>query len=174
MEENLETINEEKCNAWCEMLIAFMKMTKDINNSEARYIKAMFAIAFGNLEMQELKEKNIIKDQEDLFMVIEYKTGKYVSENKKIEIEDTKNVFLEGINPYDTLPTFFGIWTKGNCLSIVTITSYRNISYKYWLSTNGCTESHIRRYLEYNDNVKIITKNEFKAQMDYVRSILKI
>ncbi len=107
-------------------------------------------------------------------MVIEYTTSKYVSEIKKIEIEDTKNVFLEGRNPYDNLPTFFGIWIKGNCLSIVTITSYRNISYKHWLSTNGCTESHIRRYLEYNNNVKVITKDEFKEQINHIRSIFEI
>lgn len=50
-------INKEKCNAWCELLISLMKMTKEINKDEARYIKANFAIAFGNLELQELEEK---------------------------------------------------------------------------------------------------------------------
>lgn len=52
-------VNKEKCNAWCELLIALMKMTKEINNDEAKYIKANFAIAFGNLELQELEEKII-------------------------------------------------------------------------------------------------------------------
>lgn len=51
-------INKEKCNAWCELLIALMKITKEINKDEVRYIKANFAIAFGNLELQELEEKN--------------------------------------------------------------------------------------------------------------------
>lgn len=50
-------INKEKCNAWCDMLMAFMRMTKDLNNDEAKYIKAMFSITFGNLELQELEEK---------------------------------------------------------------------------------------------------------------------
>ena len=50
-------INEEKCNAWCDMLMALMRMTKELNNDEAKYIKAMFSIAFGNLELQELEEK---------------------------------------------------------------------------------------------------------------------
>ena len=50
-------INKEKCNAWCELLISLMKMTKKINKDEARNIKANFAIAFGNLELQELEEK---------------------------------------------------------------------------------------------------------------------
>lgn len=40
------------------MLMALMKMTKELNNDEAKYIKAMFSIAFGNLELQELEEKN--------------------------------------------------------------------------------------------------------------------
>ena len=44
-------INEEKCNAWCDMLMALMRMTKELNNDEAKYIKAMFSIAFGNLEL---------------------------------------------------------------------------------------------------------------------------
>jgi len=50
-------INKEKCNAWCDMLMALMRMTKELNNNEAKYIKAMFSIAFGNLELQELEEK---------------------------------------------------------------------------------------------------------------------
>lgn len=51
-------INKEKCNAWCDMLMALMKMTKELNDDEAKYIKAMFSIAFGNLELQELEEKS--------------------------------------------------------------------------------------------------------------------
>ena len=49
-------INIEKCNAWCDMLMALMKMTKDLSNDEAKYIKAMFSIALGNLALQELEE----------------------------------------------------------------------------------------------------------------------
>lgn len=107
-------------------------------------------------------------------MVIKYKTGRYLSENRKIEIKDTKNVFLKGRNPYDHLPTFFGIWINGNGLSIVTIVSYHTISYKYYFNIKLPTKCDIQNYLQNNDNVKIITKNEFKEQMDHVRSILKI
>lgn len=42
-------------------------------------------------------------------MVIEYETSKYIKEKQKIEINDTKNVFLQGTNPYDGLSTYFGI-----------------------------------------------------------------
>lgn len=60
------------------------------------------------------------------------------------------------------------------CLSIVTIISYRNISYEHWLTSNGYTEGNIRKYLESNNNVKVIEKSEFKEQMDHIATILKI
>lgn len=54
-------INKEKCMAWSDLFIALSKMTKELTNEECRYIKAMFSIAFGNLELQELenREKSI-------------------------------------------------------------------------------------------------------------------
>ena len=67
-------------------------------------------------------------------MLIEYETSKYVKEKAQIEIQDTKNVFLQGKNPYDGLNTYFGIWTKKDGIAIVNITSWRNISYEYSLS----------------------------------------
>ncbi len=51
-------INKEKCNAWCDMLMALIKMTKELNRNDAKYIKAMFSIAFGNLELEELENSN--------------------------------------------------------------------------------------------------------------------
>ena len=51
----MENINEGKCNAWRDMLMALMRMTKDLNESEATYIKANFSIAFGKLKLQELE-----------------------------------------------------------------------------------------------------------------------
>ncbi len=53
----MEKINKEKCDAWCEMLIALFKMTKKLNANEAKYIKANFSIAFGKLELQELENQ---------------------------------------------------------------------------------------------------------------------
>lgn len=58
----MEKINKGKCNAWCDMLMAFMRMTKDLNDSEAKYIKAMFSIAFEKLELQELEVQERIKN----------------------------------------------------------------------------------------------------------------
>ena len=45
------------------MLIALMKMTKELNDNETKYIKAMFSIAFGNLELNELEENNIFRSE---------------------------------------------------------------------------------------------------------------
>ena len=81
-------------------------------------------------------------------MIIEYETSKYVKEIHKIEIEDTKNVFLQGKNMWDNQDTFFGIWPNNNGLSIVTIISYRTIAYKHYLSTNLSTTNDIKEYFK--------------------------
>ena len=107
-------------------------------------------------------------------MIIEYETSKYVKENKQIEIPDTKNVFLKGKNPYDNMNTYFGVWINNNTLSIVTIISWRTISYKSYLNTNLSTKNDIQEYLNNNKNVTIITRDEFKEQIDNNKSILEI
>ncbi len=107
-------------------------------------------------------------------MIIEYETSKYVKENQRIEIPDTKNVFLKGKNPYDGLDTYFGIWNNNNTLVIVTIISWRTIYYERYLNTSVYTACNIKKYLEQNENVKVITKAEFKKQIDNIRSIMEI
>lgn len=107
-------------------------------------------------------------------MVIEYKTSKYVEENHKIEIEDTKNVFLHGKNLYDGLSTYFGIWTNKDYLVIVTLISGRTINYEYSVNKNISTECDIKKYLEFNNYVDVISKDVFKEQLKKVTSILKI
>ena len=107
-------------------------------------------------------------------MIIEYSKDKFVKENHTIEIEDTKNVFLQGTNPYDGLPTYFGIWNNKGNLIFVTIISWRTISYQRWLSPNGYTESNIKDYLKNNRNVKTISREEFKKQIQNIRQILEI
>lgn len=107
-------------------------------------------------------------------MIIEYETSKYVKETKKIEIKDTKNVFLKGNNIFDGLDTYFGIWVNNKKLSIVTIISYRTITYKHFLNENLSTLCDIQEYLKHNDNVIIIEKKEFEKQINHVKSIFKI
>ena len=107
-------------------------------------------------------------------MIIEYETSKYISEKQKIEIEDTQHVFLKGRNIYDNLPTYFGIWLHDGCLSIVTIISYRTISYKSYLNPTLSTECDIQEYLKNSKDVEVIEKSEFKEQIDHITTILKI
>ena len=106
--------------------------------------------------------------------MIEYETRKFIDEKRQLNIEDSKNVFLKGTNPYDGLPTYFGIWQNNNKLSIVTIISYRNIKYASYLNTSLSTENDIKEYLRYNNNVKVIAKDEFKKQIHHINSILRI
>lgn len=107
-------------------------------------------------------------------MVIKYTTNKFVEEEKEIEIQDTKNVFLEGKNPYDNLPTYFGIWLNDGHLSIVTIISYRTINYECYLNPSLSTKCDIQEYLKDNEDVKVIEKSEFKEQIEHIKTILKI
>ena len=107
-------------------------------------------------------------------MIIEYETCKCISEKQKIEIKDTQNVFLKGKNMYDNLPTYFGIWLNNGRLSIVTIISYRTISYKSYLNPSLSTKCDIQEYLKYSKDVQVIGKSEFKEQIKHITTILKI
>lgn len=107
-------------------------------------------------------------------MIIEYEISKYVKETHKISIEDTKNVFLKGKDPFDNLNTYFGIWINDNTLSIVTIIRWRTINYKCYLNVNIPTTNLIQEYLSNNKNVEIISRDEFKEQIERITSILKI
>lgn len=107
-------------------------------------------------------------------MVIEYETSTFVKETHQIEIKDTKNIFLKGTNPYDGLNTYFGVWTNKNYLVIATLISNHNISYEYSLDKNIYTSIDIKKYLENNKNVKIISKDEFRKQLHQTISLFEI
>lgn len=51
-------INKSKCEAWVEMFMAFLRMTKDLTDDEVEYIKANISIAYGQLKLQELETKD--------------------------------------------------------------------------------------------------------------------
>ena len=107
-------------------------------------------------------------------MIIEYIESHYINKNHKIEIEDTKNVFLKGKNIYDNLPTYFGVWLNDGCLSIVTIISYRTINYKSYMNPNISTKYDIQEYLKNSKDVVVIEKDQFKEQINHITKILKI
>lgn len=58
MKKSSETIDKKKCEAWCDLLMALVKMAKDLDKDEAKYIKAIFSIKFGELQLRELETKN--------------------------------------------------------------------------------------------------------------------
>lgn len=107
-------------------------------------------------------------------MVIEYEKDKFLKENHQIEIEDTKNVFLQGRNPYYRRNTYFGIWENKNYLVIATLISGRTISYEYSLDKNIYTECYIKEYLKSNNNVDVISKDIFKEELKQIKAILEI
>lgn len=58
---NKDSINTKKCDAWCELMLAIMWMTKELNKYKERYILNNFNIALSLLDLQELKEKTGVK-----------------------------------------------------------------------------------------------------------------
>lgn len=50
-------ININKCKAWIDISIALIKMSKELTNEEADYIKAQLMIIQGNLKIEELRNK---------------------------------------------------------------------------------------------------------------------
>ena len=107
-------------------------------------------------------------------MIIEYEKYTMSKGNGKIEIENTKNVFLKGKNPFDNLDTYFGIWSNNSGLSIITIISYRTIRYKHYMNANLSTICDIKEYLKNNNDVKIIQQEQFEKQINHIRTIFKI
>lgn len=107
-------------------------------------------------------------------MVIEYEISNFVKEKRSIDIEDTKNVFLTGTNPYDGLDTYFGIWTNKFYLCIVTLISNRCVSYECTFNKNIYTECDIQKYLKDNKNVKVISKAEFIEKLNDFKEKIEI
>lgn len=54
-------IDHGKCITWINKIMELIQLTKELNNKEAKYIKATVSIALGNLELQELKADNKYK-----------------------------------------------------------------------------------------------------------------
>ena len=50
-------ININKCKAWIDISIALIKMSKELTNEEADYIKAQLMTIQGNLKIEELTNK---------------------------------------------------------------------------------------------------------------------
>ena len=60
----MDNIDHGKCGAWIDLLFAIMKMTKELTADEKKHIMGSLAIAFGNLQLEELEEKNKLKEKE--------------------------------------------------------------------------------------------------------------
>lgn len=107
-------------------------------------------------------------------MIIKYNTSKFVKSIGQLEVEDTKNIFLKGRNSFDNTITYFGIWKNQNYLVIVKVLSDRNINYEYSKMGGIYTENYIKTYLEFNNNVSIISREEFKEQLKKLTEKLEI
>ena len=105
-------------------------------------------------------------------MTIEYSIKKYIKETMSIDIVDTKNVFLKGKNIYDNTTTYFGIWDNGEEIVIAILVKNRYIYYTTSKIKSVFTEEDIKEYLSENKNVTVISREEFKENLDRIKSRL--
>lgn len=53
-------MNKEKCNAWIDIALAMIRLSKELTTDECDYIKAQCMIIQGKIEMERLENKNEI------------------------------------------------------------------------------------------------------------------
>ena len=99
-------------------------------------------------------------------MKFNYEVCKNVKEKKSIEIENTRNVFLEGQSTYNGLENYFGVWSNKKYLSIITLMNNGTIYCNCSLNKSVYPDCSIRRFLEDNKNVRLISKDAFIHQLN--------
>jgi len=102
---------------------------------------------------------------------ISYTKSKFVTETKEIEIEDIKNVYLEGRNGSNRA-CYLGIWINSQGLREVTITD-GNIHFSYSLSFTTGTGIAIKNFMENHNAVKTISKEAFFNKLNNIKAILE-
>ena len=105
---------------------------------------------------------------------MKYNESKYISKEKTIEIENPRNVFLKGTNIFDGLNTYLGIWINGEYLVKVTIMRSNCVYYEYLQEEYVSPESTINKYLEYNQDITTISREDFEKQLDKLKTIINI
>ena len=106
--------------------------------------------------------------------IINYTKEKLLKEEYKIEIEDTKNVFLKGRTPQKNEEIYFGIWKKSENGNEVTATiKSRDIKFDYSIYGSIGSIVEIRHFIEANNKIEKISKDKFFKKLDTVKAILK-
>lgn len=52
-------IDKGKCVTWIDLLLVIVKLLKDLNEDECKYVKGCFCTALGNLELKEFNKEEI-------------------------------------------------------------------------------------------------------------------
>ncbi len=95
-------------------------------------------------------------------------------ERVELEIEDIKNSFLKGNDKLNNLTNYLGICIDNQHLKIIEIRNQRMISIECLRNVSCGTLCDIERFIRNNDNVKIISRNEFKNELDRLIEILQL
>lgn len=107
-------------------------------------------------------------------MFIKYKVRKSTEYLTEREIPDIKNVFLKGTSPFSADTTYFALWEKEDYLVTVSMLLEGFINYQYFTDKSIDTTSLIKKFLKENHNVKVISKQTFKEQLDKFNIITKM
>lgn len=102
---------------------------------------------------------------------LSYEKPRVVMEQCEFEIEDDKNVFLEGYCE-DGQPCYFGVWQSNKGLRIVTITNHNDIKVQYSLYKSGYVNVDIKKFLSSHNNVNYISKEILFKEINDIKSLL--
>ncbi len=90
----------------------------------------------------------------------------------EIEVEDTKNCFFKGNDVYRNLTEYLGIWIDNHGLKTVSILNNSAITVDCSLNVNNNTIIDIEYFLKNHKSVQIISKEEFRSQLNRLIGIL--
>lgn len=106
-------------------------------------------------------------------MDITYHKKNIETKENRIKIENTRDCYLCGRTETYNTSTLFGSFINEKGLVIIDI-EHDCISYTTSTNTSEYTESYIKRYLERNNNVQIISKEQFKKEYNFILDKIKL
>lgn len=91
----------------------------------------------------------------------------------ELNIEDTRNCYLKGNDTFDNKINYLGIWTDNIGLKVVEIRSQNMIGFDICQNKSVYTSVDIKKFMERNNNVQVISREFFRKELDRIIELLK-
>lgn len=106
-------------------------------------------------------------------IIVKYYEVECVRKEYEMKIDDPHYSFLEGQNKDYNIIEYLGVWTKDNALKICEITYQDTIRIKSYVCKGIYTECIFKHFLEMHNNVKKISEDKFKEELNKMLEKLK-